>query len=174
MIETTVEKLKKEILGFRTFGLMKSASLIIEKLFWLFIAMAGTMWFLFFVGFQVNLWNTHSTVVTKAPLELSDIDYPAVTFCSHVANKHGIAERFGNHLNPDAKLKDENLAWFRKQALNCSFEKQVPKVKKWNGVKNKKNGLYNKICLSRPVGESSHTCEVSHQSASIDPRHCTL
>ena len=174
MIETTIEKLKKEILGFRTIGLMKSATLIIEKLFWLLITMAGTMWFLFFVAFQINLWNTHNTVATKAQLELSDIDYPAVTFCSHVANKQGIAERFGNYLNPNAKLKDENLAWFRKQALNCSFEKQVPKVKKWNGVKNKMNGLYDKFCLSRPVEESSHTCEVSHQSTNIGPRHSTL
>ena len=163
MTETTIEKLKEEILGFRTIGLIKSATLIIEKLFWLLIAMAGTLWFFYFMGFQISLWNTHSTKATKGQLKLSDIDYPAVTFCSKVANKYGIVERFGNHLDPHAKLKNEDLAWLQKQLMNCSFTKHVANVKKWNGVKGKTNGLYNKFCLSRPVGEVSPPCEVSIQ-----------
>ena len=164
MIATTIENLKEEILGFRTLGLMRSASLIIEKLFWLLIAISGTIWFFFFVGFQVNLWNTNSTTATKGQLKLSDIDYPAVTFCSKVANKYGIVERFGNHLDPHAKQKNEELAWLQKQAMNCSFSKHVENVKKWNGVKGQTNGLYNKYCLTRSIGESSPPCEVRFQN----------
>ena len=163
MIEAIVEKLKEEILGFRTLGLIKSATLIIEKLFWLLIVILGTIWFIFFIGFQITLWNTHPTTATKGQLALSDIDYPAVTFCSKVANKYGIVERFGNHLDPHTKLKNDELSWLQKQIMNCSFSKHVENVKKWNGVKGQTNGMYNKFCLSRSVGESSPPCKVSKE-----------
>ena len=113
------KSIKEEILKFRTLELISTVNGIIEKIFWSLIALAGTIWFFYFMSFQIKLWNENKIVISPAATKLSDIKYPAVTFCSPSANKYGVAERLGNYLNPNIKVNHEFLTWIRKVAVNC-------------------------------------------------------
>ena len=121
-MEITTESMKQELWNVRSLDFTWNAKRILEKLFWLLIALSGSIWFIFFMAYQVRLWNENNIFVTRAKMTLSDIDYPAVTFCSPRANKFGIAERLGNYLDPEANVTIPFLTWLRNSASNC-FEK---------------------------------------------------
>ena len=142
----SVNKLKEEILRIRTLELTNSASLVLERIIWVIVAISGLVWFISFTSAQITLWNNHKTLVSKAKLKLSDIDYPATTFCSKSANKYGIAEQFGNHLDPNGNLDHEFLSWMKHKALECSLQKQ-----------NGSHDLHSALCSANP---SYYPCQV--------------
>ena len=113
-----LQNLKQEVLKVKTIDLVNRASRVLEKLLWIAIAISGTVWFLSFMSFQFKIWNENLTFRTESNVVLSDIDRPAVTFCSKTANKYGIVERLGDHINPNANLNQEFFAWLRKIIVN--------------------------------------------------------
>ena len=149
----SLRDIKEEILKIRTYELTKTASLIVERILWIVVAIIGFVWFISFTSSQIVLWNTHKTLVSKARLKLSDIDYPATTFCSKSANKYGIVERFGNHLNPKGNLDHDFLSWIKRKALECSLNNHVQVAKEQIG-----HNLYEDICTATP---SYYPCQVS-------------
>ena len=149
----SAKDLVEEILNIRTFELTKTAANIIERIIWILIAIAGTIWFISFMVSQFTLWNNHKTVVSKAELKLSDIDYPSVSVCSKSANKYGIVEKLGNNLNPKTKLNVEFLMWWKEKALFCSLENHIKTARIQNGYM-----LFNEFCQ----GDKSYfSCQVS-------------
>ena len=80
--------------------------------------------------------------------ELSDIDYPAITFCSQGANKLGIAERLGNHIDPNVVVKNGTIAWIQKHMVKCAL------LEFYNN-----GGDYYWYCL---VQQNPQSCEVLH------------
>ena len=117
-----LQNLKQEVLKVKTIELVNRASRVLEKLLWIAIAISGTVWFLSFMSFQFKIWNENLTFRTESNVVLSDIDRPAVTFCSKTANKYGIVERLGNHINPKAKLNQEFFAWLEKIIVNDTID----------------------------------------------------
>ena len=152
----SAKDLVEEVLNIRTIELTKTAANIIERIIWILIAIAGTIWFISFMVSQVTLWNNHKTVVSKAELKLSDIDYPSVSVCSKSANKYGIVEKLGNNLNPNANLDVEFLAWWKEKALQCSMTNHIKTTRIQNG-----DMLYNKFCHSQQGDKSYFPCQVS-------------
>ena len=39
-------------------------------------------------------------------IDLSDVEYPAITICSEQTTKYAFAERLGNYIDPDLELPD--------------------------------------------------------------------
>ena len=125
VMRVTVESLKEELWNIRTLDLTRSTIKIVERVFWILVAISGTLWFFYFMSFQIQLWNRNSIFISKAKMKLADIDYPAITFCSTRANKHGVAERLGNYIDPSKKVDNEFLIWLRKTALDCSIDQEM-------------------------------------------------
>ena len=126
MKSNTNDSIKRELQNIRTFDLTKESAHIYGRVVWSLIALFGLVWFFFFMKFQIQLWNDKNIILSKALMELSDIDYPAVTFCSKSANKLGVAERLGNYLNPDIKLDMEPLSWIKKSVIKCAIDNRKP------------------------------------------------
>ena len=117
-----LRSLKEELWNIRTIDLTRSTQRIVEKVFWLLIALAGTIWFCYFMAYQVELWRKNVIFISKAKVKLAEVNYPAVSFCSRKANKYGVAERLGNHLDARAEIDSEFLTWLRQTAINCSLD----------------------------------------------------
>ena len=162
MAAALLQNLKEELLKVKTFKLITRASHASEKLFWIIVAISGTVWFLYFMSFQFRIWNDNSTFKSRAKLNLSDIDYPAVTFCSNSANKYGIVERFGNYLNSDAKLNHEFISWLQNVITACVMDMIIESVEKMEycpqSTCSLSDGIYNGFCIGNPLFPSA--CKV--------------
>ena len=150
MVVAILRKLKEEFFNVRTLELIKVTSYFIEKLFWLVVLLSGTTWFIYYASVQIITQNKQNRIVTRGEGKLSELDYPSVTFCSRAANKYGIAERIGNHL--DSKIHQDNdfLSWTREIALNCSLEMNVLDTRNYYS-----QSLYEAYC-----DYQSFSCEV--------------
>ena len=113
MVGVTIEDVKEELWNFRFLQLAKFTSHLVEKVFWIILALSGMIWFVYYMSTIFMVWNINKTVVSKADVQLSDIKTPALTFCSKSATKYGIAERLGNYLDPKKTLKSEHLQWIK-------------------------------------------------------------
>ena len=113
MAGVTVQDVKDELWNFRFLQLAKFTSYNVEKVFWIILALSGVFWFVYCMTSTFMVWNNNKTVVSKADLQLSDINYPALSFCSKSATKYGIAERLGNYLDPKKNQKSEHLQWIK-------------------------------------------------------------
>ena len=149
-----IETIKEEIWNIRTLDLTRSAIGIVEKVFWILVALSGTVWFFYFMAFQVTLWNNNNIFISKAKMTLADIDYPAVTFCSPRANKFGVGERLGNYIDPNAKVTNQFLTWLRKSAIECSIDRKVS-YDNLNLYRNK----YKSFCKG-PYDDMTSDCKV--------------
>ena len=153
-----IERLKEEFYDVRTVDLIGKSKKMAERLFWFLIATSGTMWFFIFMSFQFGIWNRNSIQITKADVNLSDLNYPAVTFCSKSANKYGIAERLGNYLNANADLEHEFFSWIRAFSINCAL--LHIKLGETGTRNNNYIDIYKENCLTSSVEHTSPSCEV--------------
>ena len=114
--EILIEKLK----GIATFDLLTNSSSLIEKILWLLLVIIGICWGYHFMKYEmIDTWKEQPKIISKANVDLMDLKYPAVTFCSKGAAKFGIAERLGNFYNPKMDLPSEFLS-LRKDLAICS------------------------------------------------------
>ena len=152
-MRVTIESLKEELWNIRTLDLTRSTIKIVERVFWILVAISGTIWFFYFMSFQVQLWNKNSIFISKAKMKLADIDYPAITFCSTRANRYGVAERLGNYIDPSKKVDSEFLIWLRKTALNSSIHQEMHTYQE----------KYSKSCVDKsiPYKDRISDCKVS-------------
>ena len=162
-----IERLKEEAFNVRTVDLISKSKKIAERLFWFLVAFCGALWFFTFMASQVEIWKQNSVLITKANVKLSDLDYPAVTFCSKTANKYGIAERFGNYLDPKVDQNQAFFSWLRSIAVRCALKY----IKNGNtgyylaiDQKWEKREVYNDFCLAPSEDTSSPKCEVGYLS----------
>ena len=169
-----LNQIKEEISNIRTIELAKNTRYLVEKILWTLILIAGTLWFFYFMSFQFKIWSDSSTIKTKIKASLSDLDYPSITFCSKYANKYGVAERFGNYLDPKETINQEFLVWLRKTALNCTIGKHVQQVVSDNDLQGFQEELYFlenegkiffELCMNWEYPASS--CKVSNSSNKI-------
>ena len=85
-----------------TLKLTFEASNIIEKLLWITLGLSGCCYIIYLLFSQVISWDQNASFTTQKILDLSEIEFPAITFCSRGATKYSIVERLGNILDPNA------------------------------------------------------------------------
>ena len=153
-----IERLKEEFSDVRTVDLISKSKKMAERLFWFLIATSGTMWFFIFMSFQFEIWNRNSIQITKADVNLSDLNYPAVTFCSKSANKYGVAERVGNYLNANSDLEHEFFSWIRAFSIGCALF--LIRRGETGSANNYYIDIYKENCLTYTVEHTSPSCEV--------------
>ena len=155
-----IERLKQEAFNIRTVDLISKSKKIAERLFWFLVAFCGVLWFFTFMASQVNIWKQNRVLITKADVKLSDLDYPAVTFCSKTANKYGIAERFGNYLDPKVDQNQAFFSWLRSIAVSCALQYIKKGNTGYNLATGEKREVYNDFCLALSGDPTSPKCEV--------------
>ena len=96
-----------ELRNITTVDLVYNARCFFEKLLWAMIGIIGTIWAFVFFESQFKLWNESPWLTTRAHVHLSQLPYPAITFCSDGTTKYAIAERLGNYIDP---LKTMNVS----------------------------------------------------------------
>ena len=89
---------KKSIIVILRFAF--EASCIFEKLFWISLGLIGFVYIVNLLILQVNSWDENAYFVSRASLPLSNIEFPAITFCSRGTSKYAIVERLGNLFDP--------------------------------------------------------------------------
>ena len=72
---------------------------LIEKLIWICLGILGSVYFGYLLVSQVNSWDENSILVSQEQKSITDIDFPAITFCTKSSTKFGIVERIGNSLD---------------------------------------------------------------------------
>ena len=96
-----------ELRNITTIDLAIKTANVLEKILWALIGIVGTIWAFVFIGSQFQQWNESPWLTTKTDVDLSQLQYPAITFCSDGSTKYAIAERLGNYIDP---LKTMNLS----------------------------------------------------------------
>ena len=114
-----------ELRNITTVDLVYNARCFFEKLLWATIGIIGTIWAFVFFESQFKLWNESPWLTTRAHVHLSEVKYPAITFCSDGATKYAIAERLGNYIDP---LKTMNLSEDFVHLKMFIFQKIIPVI----------------------------------------------
>ena len=98
---------------------------VVRKLIFIltfFTILSGTLWACIFITEQFRTWRENPKFITEGNVELSELDYPAVTICSEGSTMYGVAERLGNYLIPETDLPNELLS-IRNQFFMCAITK---------------------------------------------------
>ena len=85
------------------------ASNVIEKLIWIIIAVYGTTHIGNMLFSQLFMPNEFPVVQSKEILPLSEMTYPAVTFCPKVTPEFSVVEGMGNYLNLSKTVPSEAI-----------------------------------------------------------------
>ena len=89
-----------ELRNITTIDLAHKTANVLGKILWATIGIVGTIWAFVFISSQFQLWNENPWLSSKADVDLSQLKYPAITFCSDGATKYAVAERLGNYIDP--------------------------------------------------------------------------
>ena len=117
----SIKKFKElfdELKNVRTIELVCAQKLVIEKVFWAILGIAGVAWAFYFVPSNLEVWRTNPSIITRGEIDLSEIKYPAISILTSGTTKYAIAERLGNYIRPD-NLPTE-LRKYRNLLLKCS------------------------------------------------------
>ena len=125
-----ISPLKEQLKAILSFKLIHSSKHLLEKLFWLIIALGGTIYILYIVTSQFNYWNENPILVTKGSMPLANANLPAVTFCHKGMQKYALVERLVNHIDPTKNVPKEILE-IRNEAIKAQvmkLNKDIPDV----------------------------------------------
>ena len=103
LMESLVNKLKV----ITTIDLVFKSVNILEKLFWASICLLGITYAIYCIALQIQLWDQNPSIISNIHVELSDLNYPAMTICPQGTTKNAIAERLGNYLDPKSDFLDK-------------------------------------------------------------------
>ena len=73
-----------------------------ERILWAILGIFGMIWIVYFIN-QIIL-DENQLVSRNSDIELSELEYPAITICSEQTTKYALAERLGNYLDPNEIL----------------------------------------------------------------------
>ena len=62
-------------------------------------------------------WEQHSVLASKWYQPISEIDFPAVTFCTRTNTKYAIAERIGNSVDLNSEFAREKFLPLRNELI---------------------------------------------------------
>ena len=140
-----------EVQSITTVDLGYKATNILEKLLWAIVGLIGTIWAFYFVAFQFMLWNENPSIISQDNADLSDIRYPAVTFCSKGATKYAVAERLGNYMDPEADIFEKFPIVDPQNLFLCAYLYQISYLKSYPDYYNYDDNAYRRYrsrCLT--------------------------
>ena len=117
----TFAPIKEEFHGFTSVRLIHATQNVLEKIFWISIAIVGTIWIGDLFINQVNYWNENPVLVTKGTKALSEITAPAVTFCHKGVLKYSLVENLVNILDINKTIPSE-IFQIRNEAIKVNAE----------------------------------------------------
>ena len=94
---------------------------------------------------QVISWEQHSVLASKWYQPISEIDFPAVTFCTRANTKYAIAERIGNSVDLNSEFAKEKLLPLRNELIKNAIK---------DGSNNAENN-YHSDCVDDYYGYST-------------------
>ena len=71
---------------------------------------------------NVMIKDENPLIAIRGDIDLSEVEYPAITICSEQTTKYAFAERLGNYLDPDESLPDL-LAKLQSKFLENALER---------------------------------------------------
>ena len=112
------DTLKNTIVG--TLSLCFNATSIIEKICWLLMGIIGLIGMSMIINDQLESWRMNPIVSSRKWNDLSEIPYPAVTFCHQGNTRMEIAERLLQAADPSSsKFKHLRRVFFDKSINNA-------------------------------------------------------
>ena len=112
------EQIKDELKNVRTVELACQHNFFLERFFWALFGILGVAWAFYFIPSNIEVWRSNPSIVSKGNIDLSEIDYPAITIEPSGFTKFAIAERLANYLKPE-KIPNE-LKQIRKLLFECA------------------------------------------------------
>ena len=83
VVKPNKQALFNELKGITTIDLAFRSASILEKIMWMIILLIGTIWASYFIQLQFVIWDQQPSIIIKSDnVKLSDLNYPAMTFCS--------------------------------------------------------------------------------------------
>ena len=80
------------------------------------------IWIIYFIKY--NIEDDNPLVERGLNIDLSDVDYPAITICSEQTTKYALAERLANYLDPQKSLPDL-LIKLKKKFLDAALDQYL-------------------------------------------------
>ena len=112
-----------ELKNIRTIELINATKNVVAKLLWATLGITGIFWAFYFVPNNYDVWQNNPSIISRASMSLSKIEYPAISIATPGSTKYAIAERLANYIKPNSlpgKLKE-----IRNLLLKCSaFQKR--------------------------------------------------
>ena len=108
-----------ELKNIRSLELISIATNVVEKILWGIFGLCGIAWAFYFLPWNFQIWMENPSYLTKADIELAEIDYPAITIATPGSTKYAIAERLGNYIKPNKLPK--TIRQIRSLLLECSI-----------------------------------------------------
>ena len=112
---------KDTIVG--SLSLCFNATNIIEKICWFLIGIFGTICMSIVVLDQIESWSLNPIIASRKLIKLSEVDFPAITFCHQGNTRMELAERMLNV----ADQKDSKVRQLRSLFLKNSVEFMMKK-----------------------------------------------
>ena len=91
-----------------------------ERTLWPILGISGIIWIVYFIKYSIE--DDNPLVGRGLDIDLSEVDYPAITICSEQTTKYAFAERLGNYLDPD-KGHPDLLSKLQDKFLEKTFER---------------------------------------------------
>ena len=137
--------------------LASEASAIIEKLIWISFAILGSTYFGYLLLSQVESWDEHSVMTNKGYESISNVDYPAVTFCTRSNTKYAIMERIGNTLGLDSEFTKKHILPLRNDIIEDDMNEYSANPKLY----------YNNECLGNNREKENEPCKVIKDTVKV-------
>ena len=115
------DRLRNQLNNFTSINFVAKATNAIEKLLWISIAIIGTIWIGYTMYTQIKNWNEFPVLQTKGTLDLSNMTFPAVTFCPKTMLEFGVVEGLGNYLDLDKSVPSEAIS-IRNEAIKIYWK----------------------------------------------------
>ena len=77
---------------------------IVEVLLWMSLGIVGIAWIMYIMNMVIKDENPLTAI--RGDIDLSEVEYPAITICSEQTTKYAFAERLGNYIDPELELPD--------------------------------------------------------------------
>ena len=147
----------RELKNVQTIGLISTSTNVLERIIWATLGIIGIAWAFYFVPQNYKVWENNPSIITQANMDLSQIQYPAISIATSGTPKYAIAERLGNFVDPNKLPK--NFKKMRVLLLECTLFKEKNQKKDRDYY----NAYQNECIFSFSLMPSEKSaCKVNH------------
>ena len=99
-----------------------------ERILWATLGICGMIWIIYFI--KHNIEDENPLVGRMVNIDLSQVDYPAITICSEQTTMYAFAERLGNYIDPKKALPS-TLKQLQKNIITRAMTKYSEQYYVW-------------------------------------------